>query len=145
MSVWLACVRFATVVLLLFGSVTGCGETEPAPEAEPNEETLARTAFTDRIENFFEYSPLRSGEPSPFLIHLADLEDGSPVAQAEVELSVRASNGEEVGSARADIGRVTGIYVAELDVLLPGTYEIEFRVRNAKLDETMILAGFAVQ
>ena len=145
MSVWLACVRFSTVLLLLFGSVTGCGETEPAPEAETNEETLARTAFTDRIENFFEYSPLRSGEPSPFLIHLTDLEDGSPVAQAEVELSVRGSNGQEVVSARAQIGRVTGIYVAELEVPLPGTYEIEFHVRNAKLDETMILAGFAVQ
>ena len=145
MSVWLACVRFSTILLLLFGSVTGCAQTEPAPEAETNEETLARTAFTDRIENFFEYSPLRSGEPSPFLIHLTDLEDGSPVAQAEVELSVRGSNGQEVVSARAQIGRVTGIYVAELEVPLPGTYEIEFHVRNAKLDETMILAGFAVQ
>ena len=145
MSVWLSCVRFSTLLLLLFGSVTGCAEAEPAPEAETNEETLARTAFTDRIENFFEYSPLRSGEPSPFLIHLTDLEDGSPVAQAEVELSVRGSNGQEVVSARAQIGRVTGIYVAELEVSLPGTYEIEFHVRNAKLDETMILAGFAVQ
>ena len=145
MSVWLACVRFSTVLLLLLGFVTGCAETEPAPEAETNEETLARTAFTDRIENFFEYSPLRSGEPSPFLIHLTDLEDGSPVAQAEVELSVRASDGEEVSSARAQIGRVTGIYVAELEVPLPGTYEIEFHVRNEKLDETMILADFAVQ
>ena len=145
MSVWLACVRFSTVLLLLLGFVTGCAETEPAPEAETNDETLARTAFTDRIENFFEYSPLRSGEPSPFLIHLTDLEDGSPVAQAEVELSVRASDGEEVSSARAQIGRVTGIYVAELEVPLPGTYEIEFHVRNKKLDETMILADFAVQ
>ena len=88
---------------------------------------------------------MRSGEPSPFLIHLTDLEDGSPVAQAEVELSVRASTGEEVVSVRAQIGRVTGIYVAELEVPLPGTYEIEFHVRNRKLDETMILAGFAVQ
>ena len=145
MSVWLACVRFSTVLLLLFGSVTGCAQTEPAPEAKTNEEPLARTAFTDRIENFFEYSPLRSGEPSPFLIHLTDLADGSPVAQAEVELSVRGSNGQEVVSAKAQIGRVTGIYVAELEVPLSGTYQIEFHVRNAKLDETMILAGFAVQ
>ena len=110
-----------------------------------DEEILARTVFTDRIENFFEYSPLRSGEPSPFLIHLTDLQDGSPVAEAEVELSVRRSNGEEVVSTRAEIGRVTGIYVVELEVSLPGTYEIEFHVRNAILDETMLLAGFLVQ
>ena len=147
-SVWLACLR-CSVVLLMLGSLTGCAETAPAPEAaaqaEADEEILARTAFTDRIENFFEYSPLRSGEPSPFLIHLTDLQDGSPVAEAEVELSVRRSNGEEVVSTRAQVGRVTGIYVAELEVSLPGTYEIEFHVRNAILDETMLLAGFPVQ
>ncbi len=140
----LACVRLS-VVLLLFGSVMSCTETEPVPEAEADQETLARTEFTDRIENFFEYSPLQSAEPSPFLIHLTDLDDGSPVAQAEVELSVRASNGEEVASTRAQVGRVTGIYVAELAVPRPGTYEIEFRVRNSDLYETMVVAGFAVQ
>ena len=147
--VWLACLSRFSVVLLLLSAVSGCAETAPAPEAadqaEADEEVLARTAFTDRIENFFEYSPLRSGEPSSFLIHLTDLQDGSPVAEAEVELSVRRPNGEEVVSTRAQIGRVTGIYVAELEVSLPGTYEIEFHVRNAILDETMILAGFPVQ
>ncbi len=147
--VWLACLSRFSVVLLLLSAVTGCAEMAPAPEAaaqaEADEEILSRTAFTDRIENFFEYSPLRSGKPSPFLIHLTDLQDGSPVAEAEVELSVRRSNGEEVVSTRAQIGRVTGIYVAELEMALPGTYEIEFHVRNAILDETMLLAGFLVQ
>ncbi len=144
MCVRLACVRLS-VVLLLLGSAMGCAETEPVPESEADEETLARTEFTDRIENFFEYSPLKSAEPSLFLIHLTDLADGSPVAEAEVELSVRAANGEEVASTRAQVGRVTGIYVAELAVPRPGTYEIEFHVRNSKLDEMMVLAGFAVQ
>ena len=145
-SIWLARTRIC-LVLLLFVLGAGCARAEPAPEAEAEaeEEILARTAFTDRIENFFEYSPLQSGQPSPFLIHLTDLEDGSPVVEADVDLSVRASNGEEVASTRAAVGRVTGIYVAELVVPRSGTFEIKFHVRNDKLDETMVLVGFAVQ
>ena len=41
------------------------------------EEALSRAEFTDRIENFFEYAPLKSGKTSQFLIHLTDLADGS--------------------------------------------------------------------
>ena len=144
-SVWLAR-TCSHLLLLVVVSLAGCARAEPTPEAEAEEEEiLARTAFTERIENFFEYSPLKSGEASPFLIHLTDLEDGSPVAQAAVGLSVRTSSGEEVVSTRAAVGRVTGIYVAELVVPRSGTFEIEFHVRNDKLDETMVLSEFAVQ
>jgi hypothetical protein len=146
-SVWLARTCSYLLVLVVV-SLAGCAQADPTPtpEAEAEaEEILARTAFTERIENFFEYSPLKSGEASPFLIHLTDLEDGSPVAQAAVGLSVRTSSGEEVVSTRAAVGRVTGIYVAELVVPRSGNFEIEFHVRNDKLDETMVLSEFAVQ
>jgi hypothetical protein len=131
--------------LLLVLVLTGCtGETEPVEDGE--EETLARTEFTQRIENFFEYTPLRSGDPSAFLIHLTDLADGTPVAQAEVELSVyRLGTDDQVASTTAQIGRVTGIYVAEVLVPVPGVYDIEFRVRNERLDERMLLTGFEVE
>ena len=109
-------------------------------------EVLARTAFTDRIENFFEYDPLRSGETSAFLIHLTDLVDGSPVSDAEVQLSVRAPGaGDEVAGTTALVGRVTGIYVAELTAPTPGVYDIGFRVQNDRIDESMILSGFEVE
>ena len=42
-----------------------------AGEEEP--EAIARTEFTDRIENYFEYEPLRAGHPSQVRIHLTDL------------------------------------------------------------------------
>ena len=87
------------------------------PEAEHEEEAIARTEFTDRIENFFEYDALKAGQPSQFLIHLTDLTDGTPIEKAEVTLITRAKGGAEVMQTKARVGKVTGIYVA--DVAIP--------------------------
>lgn len=116
-------------------------------EEGPSEEVeaLSRTEFTDRIENFFEYDPLRAGQPSQFLIHLTDLESGAPVAQAQVDLTVRSARGSEVTRVRALVGRVAGIYVAELTIPDPGTYVLGFQVVSDRLEETMHLAGFEVE
>jgi hypothetical protein len=117
----------------------------PAPateEAEP--ETLARTEFTERVENFFEYEVLKAGRPSLFRIHLTDLDDGSPVEKADVTLSARKGATAPV-EVTAKVGKVTGIYVAELTLPSPGDYEIEFHIKNAKIDERLPLAGFMVE
>src|SRR5262249_44568326 len=94
----------------------GCSKTEPppaAPAAEP--EALSRTEFTQRVEDYFEYEPLHSGKASQFRIHLTDLADGSPVEKAEVTLTVRPkANAASAVQTTARVGKVTGIYVAEL-------------------------------
>lgn len=120
-----------------------CGRVGPAATTIRGEpERLARTEFTERIENFFEHDPLKPGKPSAFLIHLTDLGDGSPVEKAQVTLAVRAVGGGAPVQATARVGRVTGIYVAEVTVPSPGTYAIDFHVKNAKVDERMTLDGF---
>jgi hypothetical protein len=132
---WLCC----TLVPLLLS--VGC---RPGPTAAPPAtETIARTEFTERIENFFEYEPLVPGKPATFLIHLTDLSDGAPVEKAEVTLTVRQDPAGRGVDTRARIGRVTGIYVADVTVPAPGRYTIEFHVKNASLDERMVLADFA--
>ena len=98
------------LTVLLFAA---CGST-PKQEAEHEEEAFARTEFTDRIENFFEYDPLKAGQTSQFLIHLTDLTDGTPVEKAEVTLITRAKGGAEVMQTKARVGKVTGIYVADV-------------------------------
>lgn len=125
--------------------VASCSKpAEPPPEEEP--ETLSRTEFTARIENFFEYEPLRSGRPSQFLIHLTDLSDGAPVDQAEVSLVARPKGSADTAvQTTSRIGKVTGIYVAELTVPKPGDYDIEFHIKNAKLDERLPLSDFKVE
>jgi YtkA-like len=131
------------LLLTLFGSLA-CG-SRPQAEAEHEEEAESRTEFTNRIENFFEYDPLKAGRPSQFLIHLTDLTDGTPVEKADVTLSVRSKGGAEVTQIKAKVGKVTGIYVAEVTVPSPGDYDIEFHVRNPKIDERMPLTDFKVE
>lgn len=134
----------AALACLWLGACNAKQPVETAQEAEG--ETRARTEFTNRIENFFEYEPLRAGKPSRFLIHLTDLSDGAPVEQAEVVLSIRSRSGEaEIAQAKARVGKVTGIYVADVTVARAGDYGIEFRVKNSKLDERLPLKDFKVE
>ena len=124
--------------------LAGCSSDKKAEHAE-EEEAESRTEFTDRIENFFEYDRLQAGKPSQFLIHLTDLSDGTPVEKADVTLYIRSKGGAEVGQVKAKVGKVTGIYVAEVTIPSAGDYDIEFHVKNPKLDERMPLKDFKVE
>jgi 5-hydroxyisourate hydrolase-like protein (transthyretin family) len=140
-----ACRRSVWVfsLLLTFVALSACSSA-PKQEAE-HEEALSRTEFTERIENFFEHDPLKAGKPSQFLIHLTDLSDGTPVEKAEVTLITRAKGGGEVMQTKARVGKVTGIYVADVSIPNRGDYDIEFQVKNEKLDERMSLKDFKVE
>lgn len=130
-------------MLILF---TACSGPAPEPEHEEEVEALARTEFTDRLENFFEYAPLRAGKASQFLIHLTDLSSGAAVERAEVTLTVHPpGGGETILRTAARAGRVSGIYVADVSIPKAGAYDIEFRIKNSKLDERMSLADFKVE
>ena len=138
--------RIAALLLLSLISLMGCAKPAAGPAAPPAEpEILSRTEFTDRIENYFEYEPLHSGKSSPVRIHLTDLSDGTPVDKAEVTLTVRPKGSDKTAAETVSrIGKVTGIYVAELTVPKPGDYDIEFHIKNAKLDEHLPLSNFKV-
>jgi hypothetical protein len=138
--------KAAMTVLICACALGGCSSGAKSQAETEGEEAIARTEFTARIENFFEYGPLKAGKPSQFRIHLTDLSDGAPVEQAEVTLSVRAKSGAaEVARTKAKIGKVTGIYVAEVSVAQKGDYDIEFHVKNSKIDERMPLTDFKVE
>ena len=131
--------------LIFLLAFAGCGFRKQAA-TETEEEALSRTEFTDRLENFFEHDPLKAGKPGQFLIHLTDLSDGSPVGKAEVTLTVRSKgSAAEVAQIKARVGKVTGIYVADVMIPSRGDYDIEFHIKNAKLDERMALTDFKVE
>jgi hypothetical protein len=137
--------RTLVLILLLVAASTGCGGAGEDDAAHGEEvEALSRTEFTDRVENFFEHDPLEAGKPSQFLIHLTDLTDGTPVEKADVTLTARPQGGATPTEVKAKVGKVTGIYVAELALPSAGTYDIEFRVKNEKVDERMALTDFEV-
>jgi 5-hydroxyisourate hydrolase-like protein (transthyretin family) len=132
------------LVLTHFLLQFGCSRTQPVAE-EHEEKALSRTEFTGRIENFFEHDPLKAGKPSQFLIHLTDLTDGAPVEKAEVTLITRTKDGGEVMQTKARVGKVTGIYVADVSIPSRGDYDIEFQVKNEELNERMPLKDFKVE
>lgn len=132
------------MLILVLSASCGLRRQSQAEHAE-EEEALARTEFTHRIENFFEYDPLKAGKQSQFLIHLTDLSDGTPVEKADVTLIARTKGGGEVMQTKARIGKVTGIYVADVTLPSAGDYDIEFFVKNAKVDERMPLTDFKVE
>lgn len=138
----------AAPILLQLIFVVGCTQNNSAPPVPGHDEPepIARTEFTERVENFFEYEPLHAGKPSQFRIHLTDLADGSPVEQAQVSLTVRRlRESANVLQTVAKVGKVTGIYVAELSIPQSGQYDIEFHIKNAKLDERLPLSDFKVE
>src|SRR5262245_46773404 len=131
----------SAIVLL----VSGCSKAEQPPPSSAEPPALSRTEFTDRVENYFEYEPLHAGKPSQVRIHLTDLSDGSPVEKAEVKLVVRSKGGSETLQTTARVGKVTGIYVAELNIPKAGDYDIEFHIKNTKLDERLPLCNLKVE
>jgi 5-hydroxyisourate hydrolase-like protein (transthyretin family) len=138
------------MLALMAFTFAGCGSrtAQQQAEAEHEEEAEARTEFTNRIENFFEYDPLHAGKQSQFLIHLTDLTDGTPVEKAEVTLTARpkgSASGVGGVQIKARVGKVTGIYVADVTLPSSGDYDIEFHVKNPKLDERLPLTDFKVE
>jgi hypothetical protein len=85
--------KAAMTVLICACALGGCSSGAKSQAEAEEKEAIARTEFTGRIENFFEYEPLKAGKPSQFRIHLTDLSDGSPVEKAEVKLTIRAKGG----------------------------------------------------
>lgn len=132
------------ILLFALALFVSC-KTNQQPQTEHEEEAVARTEFTDRVENFFEYEPLKAGKPSQFLIHLTDLSDGTPIEKAEVTLITRSNGGGEVLQTKARIGKVTGIYVADVAIPSTGNYDIEFHIKNPKVDERLPLTDFKVE
>lgn len=136
-------VRWLIGVSMLVGLAVACRHDTPTSRAQAPE-PVARTEFTERIENFFEYEPPVPGRPTAFLIHLTDLADGSPVEKADVTVTARPERGGPGVETKAKVGRVTGIYVAEVTFPAAGRYVVEFQVKNAKVDERMVLDDFTI-
>src|SRR5215216_2998331 len=102
--------RSLVFILTIVMALSASCSSRQQPEAKTEEEALARTEFTDRVENYFEYEPLKAGRQSQFLIHLTDLSDGTPVEKAEVMVTIRKQGaGAEIAQTKARVGKVTGI------------------------------------
>jgi hypothetical protein len=134
------------ILLVMLAALAGCSKPEAAPPAAPEPEVNSRTEFTDRIENYFEYEPFHAGKASQIRIHLTDLSDGSPVDHAQVTLAMHPAGSSGAAlQTTSRIGKVAGIYVAEMTPPARGNYDIEFHIKNDRLDERLPLSNFKVE
>lgn len=108
-------------------------------------ELISRTEYSARIENFFQFQPLYAGKPSQFRIEPKDVSDFTPIEAAQITLTVRrVGSRQAVTVATSKPDKTKGVYLAQVTVATPGKYSIEFRIRNAKFDERMLVDLFDV-
>src|SRR5262249_4850895 len=74
-----------------------------------------------------------------FRMHLTDLIDGSAVDKADVTLLVRPERQPGGTETKAKPGKVAGVYTTDVTIPSAGRYTIEFRVKNAKLDQRLVV------
>jgi hypothetical protein len=79
-----------------------------------NDERLSKTVFTEKLGAYLVYSPLKAGQPSDFALHLSDLDEGAPVAKAEVTLNMRSKNNQAATAFKAEASETTGVYTAQV-------------------------------
>ncbi len=109
-------------------------------------EVVSRTEYTLRVENFFQFQPLHAGKPSQFRIELKDVSDDSHIKGAQVTLTVRrVGTLQPVTTASTRPDKASGIYLTSLTIPAAGTYTIEFRIKNGKFDERMLVDFFEVE
>ena len=108
-------------------------------------EVISRTEYTLRIENFFQFQPLRAGKASQFRIELKDVSDDSHIEGAQITLTVRRGRlPQAIAQATSRADKAPGIYLTSLTIPTAGSYSIEFRIKNAKFDERMLVDFFEV-
>jgi len=127
----------AAVALLASGA---CGE-----EAERDEQghahgdhghgaegpTVSITRWTERLELFAEHPAAVVGETVPFLAHLTDLSDFSPVTEGRVVLVLE---GPQTIRAEHDRPLRPGIFSPRFIPRAPGTYRARLEVRTPDLE-----------
>ena len=77
-------------------------------------------------------------------------DNGLPVAGLFIHLhdtlvARSAGSSQAATETTAKVGKVNGIYVAELTIKQPGNYDIEFHIKNSRLDERLPLKDFKVE
>ena len=116
----------ALIIVVLFA--TGCNQMadrsrqddgiKSALKQIDHTDQESRTLFTENLELFVEFDPIVVGETSTFNVHLTDLKDYSPLANAGVSLILEIDN--EVTQNFESRSDVAGIYHFEVSPQFAG-------------------------
>lgn len=121
--------RTAIVVLILV-AVVAC-HSHPENSESAAEDSVIVTLWTDKLELFMEYPPLRSGEPAQFAAHLTYLETFEPVTDGPVRFRYE-KQGRVVGEKILEGPLRPGLYVPEFTFEEPGEYSLTILVESPR-------------
>jgi hypothetical protein len=142
---WLAILSAS--VLLAASSFSACSRASSNTLAIENakDERLSKTVFTEKLGAYLVYSPLKAGKPSDFALHLTDLNEGTPVANAEVTLNARAKSNQAATIFKAKASETTGVYTLQITLPRPDEYYVEFQISHPKFNGRLTMTDFDVE
>jgi hypothetical protein len=108
-------------------------------------ERLSKTVFTEKLGAYLVYSPLKAGKPSDFALHLTDLDEGTPVAKAEVTLNVRSKSNQAATAYTAQASETIGVYTSQVAAPKAGEYYVEFQISHPKFSGRLTMTDFEVE
>jgi hypothetical protein len=135
------------LALLMASSFSACSRASSNTLAVENAEgeRLSKTVFTENLGAYLVYSPLKAGKPSDFALHLTDLDEGTPVAKAEVTLNLRSESNQAATTFKAQASETTGVYAAQVAAPIAGGYYVEFQISHPKFIGRLTMTDFEVE
>jgi YtkA-like len=135
------------LALLTASSFSACSRASSNTLAVENAEgeRLSKTVFTENLGAYLFYSPLKAGKPSDFALHLTDLDEGTPVAKAEVTLNLRSESNQAATTFKAQASETTGVYTSQVALPKAGEYYVEFQISHPKFNGRLTMTDFEVE
>jgi hypothetical protein len=135
------------LALIMASSFSACSRASSNTLAVENAEgeRLSKTVFTEKLGAYLVYSPLKAGQPSEFALHLTDLDEGTPVAKAEVTLNMRSKNNQAATTFKAQASVTTGVYTSQVAAPKAGEYYVEFQISHPKFSGRLTMTDFEVE
>jgi len=137
----------SALVLLVVSSFSACSRASSNTLAVENakDEKLSKTVFTEKLGAYLVYSPLKAGKPSDFALHLTDLDEGTPVAKAEVTLNARSKSNQAATTFKAKTSETTGVYTSQVTLPRPDEYYVEFQINHPKFNGRLTMTDFEIE
>jgi hypothetical protein len=132
------------LALFMASGFSACSRVSSNTLAIENER-LSKTVFTEKLGAYLIYSPLKAGKPSDFALHLTDLDEGTPVAKAEITLNARSKSNQAVTTFRAEASETAGVYTSQVTLPRPDEYYVEFQINHSKFSGRLTMTNFEAE
>jgi membrane fusion protein, heavy metal efflux system len=103
-------------------------------------EALSYTLRTDKTELFVEFDPLLEGEECTFLAHYTELNNFKPILEG-IALVNLLQDGKLIQQLKAEKILRDGIFKIESTILKHGTYDLEFILKTALIEDRHIISS----